>query len=93
MEPTDKDKGKGKAEKPKADIWGSLLNSVLKNPFIWGMALTYFFIYVVRQVRPRVQRRQRRLGAMGISCKGGRCARAQRNGPGRLPSLGVAPVV
>jgi hypothetical protein len=23
----------------------------LKNPFIWGMALTYFFIYVVRQVR------------------------------------------
>eukprot|EP00198_Chlamydomonas_reinhardtii_P009859 XP_001699196.1 hexose-phosphate transporter, minor isoform [Chlamydomonas reinhardtii] len=49
VEPTDKDKGKGKAEKPKADIWGSLLNSVLKNPFIWGMALTYFFIYVVRQ--------------------------------------------
>lgn len=26
-----------------------LLNNVLKNPYIWGMALTYFFIYVVRQ--------------------------------------------
>jgi hypothetical protein len=33
-----------------ADIWGALVNNVLKNPFIWGMALTYFFIYVVRQV-------------------------------------------
>ena len=22
---------------------------MLKNPFIWGMALTYFFVYVVRQ--------------------------------------------
>ena len=27
-----------------------VLRIVLKNPFIWGMALTYFFIYVVRQV-------------------------------------------
>jgi hypothetical protein len=27
-----------------------LVNNVLKNPFIWGMALTYFFIYIVRQV-------------------------------------------
>ena len=26
-----------------------LLQNVLKNPYIWGMALTYFFIYVVRQ--------------------------------------------
>jgi len=26
-----------------------LVNNVLKNPFIWGMALTYFFIYIVRQ--------------------------------------------
>ncbi|GIL82636.1 hypothetical protein Vretimale_8235 [Volvox reticuliferus] len=48
VEPTDS-KPKKKDEKPKADIWGSLMNSVLKNPFIWGMALTYFFIYVVRQ--------------------------------------------
>ncbi|PNH11713.1 putative hexose phosphate transport protein, partial [Tetrabaena socialis] len=38
-----------KDEKPKSDLWESLLNNVLKNPFIWGMALTYFFIYVVRQ--------------------------------------------
>jgi hypothetical protein len=37
-------------EKPKVDIMGALVNTVLKNPFIWGMALTYFFIYVVRQV-------------------------------------------
>jgi hypothetical protein len=27
-----------------------LMTNVLKNPFIWGMALTYFFIYIVRQV-------------------------------------------
>ncbi len=40
------------ASKPKPDIWAALVNNVLKNPFIWGMALTYFFIYVVRQVRP-----------------------------------------
>lgn len=39
------------ADKPKPDIWAALVNNVLKNPFIWGMALTYFFIYVVRQVR------------------------------------------
>ena len=26
-----------------------LMNSVLKNVWIWGMALTYFFIYVIRQ--------------------------------------------
>lgn len=26
-----------------------LVQNVLKNPYIWGMALTYFFIYVVRQ--------------------------------------------
>lgn len=37
-------------DKPKPDIWAALVNNVLKNPFIWGMALTYFFIYVVRQV-------------------------------------------
>ena len=38
------------ADKPKPSIWAALLNNVLKNPFIWGMAFTYFFIYVVRQV-------------------------------------------
>lgn len=37
------------ADKPKTDIWKALLENVLKNPFIWGMALTYFFIYIVRQ--------------------------------------------
>lgn len=26
-----------------------LITTVLKNPYIWGMALTYFFIYVIRQ--------------------------------------------
>lgn len=31
-----------------------LVNNVLKNPFIWGMALTYFFIYIVRQVGSRL---------------------------------------
>ncbi len=41
-----------KEEKPKPGIWEALVNNVLKNPFIWGMALTYFFIYVVRQVCP-----------------------------------------
>ena len=30
-------------------LWTSLVNNVLTNPFIWGMALTYFFIYIVRQ--------------------------------------------
>ena len=52
VEPVDSKPAKdGKAEKPKSDIMGTLMNSVIKNPFIWGMALTYFFIYVVRQVR------------------------------------------
>ena len=26
-----------------------LVNNVLKNIWIWGMAITYFFIYVIRQ--------------------------------------------
>ena len=33
----------------KESLLSLLLNNVLKNPYIWGMALTYFFIYVVRQ--------------------------------------------
>ncbi|MEW5313928.1 MAG: hypothetical protein WDW38_005459 [Sanguina aurantia] len=36
-------------EKKKPDIIKELVDKVLKNPYIWGMALTYFFIYVVRQ--------------------------------------------
>eukprot|EP00195_Chlamydomonas_chlamydogama_P013869 CAMPEP_0202900640 /NCGR_PEP_ID=MMETSP1392-20130828/11956_1 /ASSEMBLY_ACC=CAM_ASM_000868 /TAXON_ID=225041 /ORGANISM="Chlamydomonas chlamydogama, Strain SAG 11-48b" /LENGTH=469 /DNA_ID=CAMNT_0049587075 /DNA_START=389 /DNA_END=1797 /DNA_ORIENTATION=- len=43
-----KPKGEEK-KKDDVDIWSALVNNVLKNPFIWGMALTYFFIYVVRQ--------------------------------------------
>lgn len=49
VEPVSEAKPKAKDDKPKADLWNSLLNNVLKNPFIWGMALTYFFVYVVRQ--------------------------------------------
>lgn len=33
----------------KESLMELLMNNVLKNPFIWGMALTYFFIYIVRQ--------------------------------------------
>jgi hypothetical protein len=36
---------------PKPNLLKQLVNTVLKNPYIWGMALTYFFIYIVRQVR------------------------------------------
>lgn len=36
-------------DKPKPNVLKQLVNNVLKNPFIWGMALTYFFIYIVRQ--------------------------------------------
>ncbi|CAL8466766.1 g6302 [Coccomyxa elongata] len=46
------EKAKPKAdgtEAPKEGLLTLLVNNVLKNPFIWGMALTYFFIYVVRQ--------------------------------------------
>ena len=34
---------------PQESLLTLLLNNVLKNPYIWAMALTYFFIYVVRQ--------------------------------------------
>lgn len=44
----EKPKAAGEA-KPKPNVLKQLLNNVLKNPFIWGMALTYFFIYIVRQ--------------------------------------------
>jgi len=38
------------AEAPqKESIRQILFDNVLKNPFIWGMALTYFFVYVIRQ--------------------------------------------
>lgn len=33
----------------KPSLLKMLVDNVLTNPFIWGMALTYFFIYIVRQ--------------------------------------------
>jgi hypothetical protein len=47
----EKPKAAGGEAKAKPNVLKQLLNNVLKNPFIWGMALTYFFIYIVRQVR------------------------------------------
>ena len=44
-----KPKEKDGSEAPKESLVSLLLNNVLKNPFIWGMAFTYFFVYVVRQ--------------------------------------------
>lgn len=44
------DNGAKKAEKKDGPtVLQILVQNVLKNPFIWGMALTYFFIYVIRQ--------------------------------------------
>ena len=40
----------GKPEaKSKASLREILVETVLKNPYIWGMAFTYFFVYIVRQ--------------------------------------------
>lgn len=36
-------------EGEKASLLELLMQNVLKNPYIWGMALTYFCIYAVRQ--------------------------------------------
>tara|TARA_B100001540_G_C15814237_1_gene646207 strand:- start:885 stop:2732 length:1848 start_codon:yes stop_codon:yes gene_type:complete len=33
----------------KINLWENLLHNVLSNPFIWGLAFTYFCVYVVRQ--------------------------------------------
>ena len=44
-----KPKGADGSDAPKESLMSLLLNNVLKNPFIWGMAFTYFFVYVVRQ--------------------------------------------
>jgi len=35
--------------KPKESLIDLLVNDVLKNPFVVGLAITYFFVYVVRQ--------------------------------------------
>lgn len=50
VEPTTTKKAADGQDKPKPSVLKQLVNNVLKNPFIWGMALTYFFIYIVRQV-------------------------------------------
>ena len=34
---------------PKINLWENLLHNVLSNPFIWGLAFTYFCVYIVRQ--------------------------------------------
>jgi hypothetical protein len=39
----------GDTKKDKPSMIEVLITTVLKNPYIWGMALTYFFIYVIRQ--------------------------------------------
>ncbi|PSC74706.1 major facilitator superfamily isoform A [Micractinium conductrix] len=36
-------------EKPKESLVSLLVNDCLKNPYVVGLALTYFFIYIVRQ--------------------------------------------
>lgn len=42
-------KAPGEKEAPKESLVALLVNDCLKNPFVVGLALTYFFIYVVRQ--------------------------------------------
>lgn len=37
------------ADEEKKSLMTLLVENVLRNPYIWGMALTYFCIYVVRQ--------------------------------------------
>eukprot|EP00775_Hariotina_reticulata_P005477 gene5477-5712_t len=49
VEPAGDKPAAGAPAKPKPNLLKQLVNNVLKNPFIWGMALTYFFIYIVRQ--------------------------------------------
>ncbi|KAK9819760.1 hypothetical protein WJX72_002066 [[Myrmecia] bisecta] len=39
----------GEEDQPKESLMTLLVNNVLKNPYIWMLAITYFFIYVVRQ--------------------------------------------
>lgn len=39
----------GQPPKPKESLIDLLVNDVLKNPFVVGLAITYFFVYVVRQ--------------------------------------------
>jgi sugar phosphate permease len=44
-----KEDGETVVPESKQSIKEILFNNVLRNPFIWGMAFTYFFIYVIRQ--------------------------------------------
>jgi len=41
--------GEDAAAAGEISLWDRLVRDVLKNPYLWGLALTYFFIYVVRQ--------------------------------------------
>lgn len=41
--------GKNVTEEKKESLIDLLVNDCLKNPFVVGLALTYFFVYVVRQ--------------------------------------------
>ena len=41
--------GEAAAGAPKQGLKEILVDTVLKNPYIWGMAFTYFFIYIIRQ--------------------------------------------
>lgn len=49
--PAKQEEGAAAAAGPKPSLLELLVKNVLRNPYIWGMALTYFFVYVVRQVR------------------------------------------
>ena len=41
-------------EEEQLSVKDNLVNNVLSNPYIWGLALTYFFVYIVRQVGRRL---------------------------------------
>lgn len=43
------DDGEKQGEEDKPSLLTLLMENVLKNPYIWAMALTYFFVYVIRQ--------------------------------------------
>lgn len=43
------EEGEEEVKEEKPSMIQVLITTVLKNPYIWGMALTYFFIYVIRQ--------------------------------------------
>ena len=34
---------------PKRSLWSLLYQDCVKNPYVWLLAVAYFFVYVVRQ--------------------------------------------